>query len=83
MVLVIARNHRQFVEYCRENRVSPYSQSVRYVSDIEQVRGLRNCELVYYGTAWENPVYGDDRLKVATTMIDTPKKQGIITNITE
>ena len=56
--LIIAGNHTQFLSYCHENNISPHDKFVRYINSDQQIRGLRNCEVIYYGDYWNNPVFG-------------------------
>jgi len=58
MKFVIAGNYRQFTNYCRENRLQP-NKDVRYVGRPEDTRGVRNVEIIKYGTWWENPAAND------------------------
>lgn len=56
--LVVCGSHREFLAWCQDNQVRPNDPWVRYVHDEEQLRGLRNCEVVYYGNYWNSPMFG-------------------------
>ena len=61
MKIVIAGSYAQYRRYLEETQQSP--KDVRYISSPEQLRGLRNVEIIKYGTWWESPVAGDEYLK--------------------
>jgi len=62
--IIITKNYDQFLSYCRENNINPKDKFVRYVNREEQIRGLRNCEIIYYGEYWKNPLFGSYLLDV-------------------
>lgn len=52
MKLVICGNHRQFLNYCAENKLNPHKDKVRCVDSRMDMLGFRDCEVVFYGTWW-------------------------------
>ena len=64
--IIITKNHNQFLSYCHENNVNPKDKFVRYVNREEQLGGLRNCEVIYYGEYWKSPVFGSYLLDAVT-----------------
>ena len=62
MKIVIAGNYQQYKEYLRKTNQSP--RDAKYIEFPEQLRGLRNVEIVRYGTWWESPVAGDEYLNI-------------------
>ncbi|MFX0194519.1 MAG: hypothetical protein ACFFCW_00230 [Candidatus Hodarchaeota archaeon] len=61
-LIVIAGTFDEFLHYCRENKIS--AQESKYVSRPEQLRGLRNCEVVYAGRYWLNKCINDPYLEI-------------------
>lgn len=57
-IFVVAGNVRQFEAYCRDLNLHPHVDA-KYVTRLDQVRGLRGEKLVLYGT-W----YEQDRMMV-------------------
>jgi hypothetical protein len=60
MKVVIAGSYAQYKSYLRESGESP--QTARFVSEPEQIRGLRGVKVVYYGHWWLNKVAIDPYL---------------------
>lgn len=52
-IYVIAYDYVQFLEYCRLNKINPYSHLIVYVRDVKQIVGVVNPEVVYYGTWYD------------------------------
>jgi hypothetical protein len=55
---VLARNHREFLDWCRENNRSPHEQGLVYVHEVRQVRGVRltaDDAVVRYERYYEHP----------------------------
>lgn len=52
---VIAGDERQYWNYLRENDLAP--DALIYLRDERQLRGIRNVELIKYGSYFENPIY--------------------------
>lgn len=50
---VLAGNWKQFGEYCQEKKIP--RTAVRYISRAEDLRGLRDVEVVKWGTWWLHP----------------------------
>ena len=48
-VYVVAGTLREFLNWERENRLGPYMEAV-YVASAQQMRGLENPTVLYYGT---------------------------------
>ena len=53
--IVLAGNYHQYLNYLRETGQVP--KDAAFVSRSEQIRGLRDVEVVYYRTWWANPEY--------------------------
>lgn len=49
-IFVIAGNIREFEEWCRQNIISKHSPLLKYVSDINDLRGTRNPVVYWIGT---------------------------------
>jgi hypothetical protein len=62
MKIVIAGSYQQYKSWLRENDLIP--RDARYVSFPEQLRGLKDVEVVRTGTWWMNPCSYDDYLAV-------------------
>jgi len=56
--IIITKNYNQFLSWCHENNVNPKDKFVRYVNKEEHLKGLHNCEIIYYGEYWLSPVFG-------------------------
>jgi hypothetical protein len=54
-IFVIANGFHQFVNWCRENKVSERSPLVSYIAEGEwyKMQGIVNPSVVYYGTFYE------------------------------
>jgi hypothetical protein len=50
---VLAGNYRQYVDYCRENYLTPNGVDTFYISNVNSVRGRRGFKVVTYGTYYE------------------------------
>lgn len=59
MILVVAKNYRQFLDYCRERDLNPNSsKEVRYATAWGLYGiNLSGTEVVEYGEAYNNPDY--------------------------
>jgi len=56
--LIITKNYDQFLTWCHENNVHPKDKFIRYVYKEDQLFGLHNCEVIYYGEYWKSPMFG-------------------------
>ena len=65
-IYVVAGSLRQFEIYCQENKLRPHVEA-KYVTRMDQVRGVHQAKLVLYGT-W----YRDNRREV-DRIIDVAK----------
>ncbi|WP_328545450.1 hypothetical protein [Streptomyces europaeiscabiei] len=53
--VVLAKNLQMFHAWCRETGHSPRDPRVVYASGEHRLRGLRNVEIVRYGSWWDRP----------------------------
>ena len=53
--IVLAGDYHQYRNYLRETGQKP--KDATFVSQSEQIYGLRDVEVVCYGTWWTNPEY--------------------------
>lgn len=54
--MVFAGSYREFMNYCRRRKINPRNkwEKIIYVTSPEQVMGLRDFEIVKYGTWYMN-----------------------------
>jgi len=52
MKLIIAGNYQQYLHYLQENSETP--RTAKYISDSNMLRGLRDGEIIKYGTYYTN-----------------------------
>ena len=62
MKIVLAGNYGQYLNYLRESGETP--RTAKYVSQSEQLAGLKDVEVVRYGTWWMNPCAKIDLISV-------------------
>lgn len=62
MKIVIAGNHNQYVNYLRQNSLSPHE--AHYVCRHEHLLGFQNVEVVRVGEWWLNPCAHDEYLQI-------------------
>ncbi len=51
--IVIAGNHREYLDYIKRHR----NHDGIYIDRANQIRGLRDVNIVYTGRYWKNPLY--------------------------
>jgi hypothetical protein len=58
VILVVAGSYVEFLDYCRENSISPQSRPrpARYIQSYTDFFGVEEAELVVYGSYAENPL---------------------------
>lgn len=44
--LVLARNYREFLDWCREHDINPDQRHLRYVSSVNSLMGVHRAEFV-------------------------------------
>lgn len=50
---ILAGTYQQFLNWCKENMVSPLSRDVFYIADRDSLLGLHDVEVIKYGTWYE------------------------------
>lgn len=51
---VLAGSYRQFGHWCMFSRVNPNSRNVKYVDEAYRLRGVRDIDVVYTGTYYDD-----------------------------
>ena len=57
--LIVAGSYREFMDWCRENKRSPYDRDIRYVNTPEQLQGYKpgDVTIVRYGNWIRSPLF--------------------------
>jgi len=70
MKFIVAGNHKEFLEYCKENNIKKDSKKVKYLYTIYSVMGYGGAEFEFYGT-WEKR---KDKFKISELVRQTQGK---------
>ena len=60
--VIVAGNISEYFQYLKENDLTPNSLFTRYAVTKKSLEGLTNCEVVYYGSYWNNKLFGQSIL---------------------
>lgn len=55
LLIVIARNYREAVEYLRSQEISPRAPGVHVCNDYRSLRGIVDADVVFVGDWYERP----------------------------
>ena len=56
--LVVAGSREEFDKYREWKHIHKDDLLVRYVANATMLREMKNCEVIYFGNYWLNPVFG-------------------------
>ena len=72
--LILAGNYRQFLDWCKEEGVDPRTRSIRYIHDVHSILGMRDYEVIRYGTYYERKDFNDIEDEIKATSYRFKKK---------